>query len=237
MSESAYDAIAEWYDAAVQSGGLIHDVVLPSVYALIGDPQAQAICDLGCGQGVVSRKLALQGAKMVGVDLSGKLLALAGRYQADEMRKITYVQGDAQALPFGDGTFDGVVCNMALMDMPDLRAVFLNVARILNRRGWFVFSITHPCLETIKAQPRWISSSRAVTSYFVEGFWRSDNPDGVRGKVAANHRTLSTYLNTLWEAGFVVEHVAEPQAVADLADRYPAYRDIPAGLAARCRKR
>ena len=240
MSEAAYDAIADWYDALVRSGGLIHDVVLPGVYALIDQPQGQFICDLACGQGMVSRSLAQQGAHMVGVDLSGKLLELARGYQNDNAQRITYVQSDAQALAFANETFDGVVCNMALMDIPDLRTVLLNVTRILKPEGWFVFSLTHPCLETIKAQPRWMqdeSGVRAVTSYFVEGTWRSDNPEGVRGKVGAYHRTLSTYINTLSEAGLVMEHLLEPQATGDMALRYPAGRDIPVGLVARCRKR
>jgi ubiquinone/menaquinone biosynthesis C-methylase UbiE len=240
MSKAAYDAIAKWYDAVVRSGGLIHDVVLPSVYALIGDPQGQTICDLACGQGIVSRDLARQGAQMIGVDLSGKLLELARHYQNDEMQHIAYIQADAQALAFGNEIFDGVVCNMALMDIPDLRTVLLNVARILKQRGWFVFSITHPCLEIIRAQTRWIrdeTGEQAVNSYFVEGLWRSDNVDGIRGKVGAYHRTLTTYINAVWDAGLVVEHLVEPQAVDEMAVRYPAYRDNPTTLVARCRKR
>ncbi|HAL49192.1 MAG TPA: class I SAM-dependent methyltransferase, partial [Dehalococcoidia bacterium] len=46
--------------------------------------------------------------------------------------------------------------------------------------------------------------------YFAEGFWRSENPDGVRGKVGAHHRTLSTYLNGLVEAGLSLERLVEP---------------------------
>jgi ubiquinone/menaquinone biosynthesis C-methylase UbiE len=239
MSEAAYDAIANWYDAVVRSGGLTHDVVLPNVYALIGNPQGQTICDLACGQGVVSRELARQGAKVVGVDLSGKLLELARHYQNDEAQNIMYVQSDAQALPFGNQTFDGIVCNMALMDIPDLSAVLLNVAHILRQRGWFVFSITHPCLEIIRAQTRWVrdeTGEQAIKSYFVEGLWRSDNLDGIRGKVGAYHRTITTYFNALWDAGLALEHLIEPQALDDMAIRYPAYHDNPTTLVARCRK-
>ena len=240
MSEAAYDAIAEWYDSIVRSGGLIHDIVLPRVNALIGNPQGQTICDLACGQGIVSRHLARQGAQIVGVDLSGKLLEIARSYLDDDPLAISYIRGDAQALALRNGTFDGVVCNMALMDIPDLRAVLLNVARILKQQGWFVFSITHPCLETIRAQTRWVHDEigeQAVNSYFVEGLWRSDNLDGIRGKVGAYHRTLTTYINTLWDAGLAVEQLIEPQAVEDMAVRYPAYRDTPTTLVARCRKR
>ena len=239
MSEAAYDAIAEWYDEIVRAGGLTHDLILPAVYALIGQPRGQRICDLACGQGILSRSLAHQGANVVSLDFSGKLLELARRYPNDEPSPLRYVQGDAQRLPFAHGVFDGVVCNMALMDIPDLKAVCIAVNHVLKAHGWFVFSLTHPCLETIKAQARWIdteSGAQAITSYFVEGLWRSDNLNGVRGKVGAYHRTLSTYLNTLAQAGFTLEQVIEPQAAGDFAERYPTHQAIPAALVARCRK-
>jgi ubiquinone/menaquinone biosynthesis C-methylase UbiE len=237
MSEAAYDAIAEWYDSLVRGGGLI-EMILPNVYALIGDARGQHICDLACGQGVVARELSRQGANVVGVDISRKLLQIAQRYEENES-PIAYVQGDAQVLACKNAAFDGVVCNMALMDISDLSAVFSTVARILKPDGWFVFSITHPCLETIKGDSRWMSDeagSRSVTSYFVEGRWRSSNPDGVRGKVSVHHRTLSTYVNTLGQVGLTLERLVEPQAVGELAERIPMSQDIPISMIVRCRK-
>ncbi len=242
MATATYDEIAEWYDERVRSGALLHDLVLPTLLDLISAVERQRVCDLACGQGVVARKLADRGAIVVGVDLSTRLLDLARQYEQGEPRGITYLHGDAQALPaVDDAAFDGVVCNMALMDIPDLAAVARTVARILRPGGWFAFSITHPCLETALARPRLVPEAGGVTrrevrSYFVEGPWRADNPDGVRGRVDAYHRTLGTYLNTLVDAGLVVERLAEPQASGVLAERTPSHRDIPAILIARCRK-
>ncbi|HJO82451.1 MAG: hypothetical protein QGG34_00325 [SAR202 cluster bacterium] len=60
--------------------------------------------------------------------------------------------------------------------------------------------------------------------------------DGVRGRVGAYHRTLSTYLNGLVGAGLAIEELVEPRgAVPTLA----SMRDtsaVPAFLAVRCRK-
>jgi ubiquinone/menaquinone biosynthesis C-methylase UbiE len=213
--KAAYDAIAEWYDALVRKGGLIHDLVLPTIFELMGDVAGQRICDLACGQGLVARQLAKQGANVVGVDLSSELLKIARRYQDTTAASISYFQGNAVALPLQSETCDGVICNLALMDIPDLEAALLNVNRILRPTGWFIFSITHPCLEISRAQSRWMVTPiglREVTSYFVEGPWHSDNPDGVRGRVAVYHRTLSTYINTLRRAGLTLECLVEPQA-------------------------
>lgn len=242
MAGAAYDAIAEWYDASIRDGSLIHDLVLPTLCGLIGDVAGQRVCDLACGQGVVARWLAQHGAAVVGVDLSTRLLDIACRYEDAEPLGIAYLHDDAQTLrAVADAAFDGVACNMSLMDIPDVAATFRAIRRILRPGGWFAFSISHPCAETALARPRLArdtggSGAREVSSYFVEGPWRSTNPDGVRGKVDAHHRTLSTYVNGLVGAGLTVEHVAEPQATGRLAEQLPQYRDVPAVLVARCRR-
>src|SRR5205814_1011030 len=123
-------------------------------------------------------------------------------------RGIAYVQGDAQRLDgVGDAGFDGVVCKMALMDIPDLGATARTVARILRPGGWFVFSITHPMLDTALGRARLVrdatGESDDTRSYFAEGPWRAET-GGVRGRVGAHHRTLSTYVNTLVAAGACV---------------------------------
>jgi 2-polyprenyl-3-methyl-5-hydroxy-6-metoxy-1,4-benzoquinol methylase len=236
---AAYDAIAEWYDTLVRKGGLIHDLVLPTIDELMGDVAGQRICDLACGQGLVARQLAKQGAKVIAVDLSSELIKIARRYQNNTSDAILYVQGDAQALPLQSELYDGVICNMALMDIPDLAATFLSVQRMLRRTGWFIFSITHPCLEISRAQSRWMvepTDLREVNSYFVEGPWHSDNPDGVRGRVAVYHRTLSTYVNTVRQAGLTIERLVEPQAFSRIDGSDAGNPEYPSLLVILCKK-
>ena len=47
------------------------------------------------------------------------------------------VRGDALQLPFGDGSFDGVVCGFALRNFVELTAVFSEVGRVLRAGGRF----------------------------------------------------------------------------------------------------
>lgn len=240
MAKTSYDDIAEWYDEAVRNGSLIHDLVVPGIFSLSGEVDGLHVCDLGCGQGLLSRQLAIRGATVVGVDISPKLLEIARRDEAIEPLNILYVQDDAQTLAtLGDALFDGVLCNMALMDIPDLPATFRAVYRILRPHGWFIFSITHPCFQTSGA--KWIDEPgvrvrRVVAAYFEEGFWRSEYTQGVRGKVGAYHRTLGTYINSLTTADLAIECILEPQAQGQSAETIPGYREVPAVLIARCRK-
>lgn len=219
MTVAAYDSIAEWYDQSIRNKALLSadDLIASDRFDSIGTIEGLCVCDLACGQGDMARQTARRGAKVVGVDISEKLLNIARCEEKAEPQGITYVQDDAQCLPsLPDARFDGVLCNMALMDIPDLPATFHSVRRILRPEGWFAFTITHPCFQRPPAR-----------SYYEEGFWRSDNAHGVRGQVGAYHRTLSTYLNALSEAGMFVERLSEPPLPG---------RDVPVVLAALCRK-
>ena len=118
------------------------------------------------------------------------------------------------------------------MDIEDSSACLHAVSRVLRPGGWFVFLITHPCFEAPGS--RWAGADRLVVSnYFQEGFWRSDNPEGVRGKVGAHHRTLSTYVNDLVGAGLMIERLVEPRGVG--RDPTRATVGVPAFLLGRCR--
>ncbi|MBV9280472.1 MAG: class I SAM-dependent methyltransferase [Chloroflexi bacterium] len=233
MPQSPYDAIADWYDRYVRRP-IFEDVVLPALLDLVGDVEGLTVLDLACGQGRLARELARRGAVVTGIDLSDRLLALARSYEQGEPLRLRYVRDDAQALTtLEPESFAGAVCNMALMDIPDLAATFAAAHRVLKDRGWLVISITHPCFELPEA--RWVrredgAVAREVSGYFRERFWRSDNPDGVRGKVGARHRMLSTYLNALADAGFCLERAAEPRAAGRRAEQVPGNREVPSIL-------
>jgi ubiquinone/menaquinone biosynthesis C-methylase UbiE len=245
--ESSYDEIAEWYDTWIGTHSMSDDPYFRAVEALIGDVDGLRICDLACGQGRVARHLAAKGASVVGIDVSANLLAIARRHERIMPYGIEYIHADVQYL---DGValdpIDGVVCSMALMDIPDLAATMRSVASLLRPGGWFAFSILHPCFHTSQSgeieTPD--GAARTVSRYFVEGHWRSDTRAGPPGKVGAYHRTLSTYVNTLSDAGLPLERLAEPGVGADLpqspglsqANR-PVWAEVPAILVALCRKR
>ena len=237
---SEYDDIASWYDASVRAGALTHDLVMPHLLELIGDVRGLRICDLACGQGAVTRKIAQCGAEVVGVDLSAELLKIAEREEQAAPLGVTYLQDDAEKLgELPDETFAGVVCNMSLMDISDLASTLAAVRRVLRASGWFVFSITHPCFESPHAT--WASAPdgkevRQISEYCTEGVWRSDNAGGVRGKVGAHHRTLSTYLNALVDCRFSLGRVVEPRATGRVAERVPGYAAIPPAMLVRCQK-
>ena len=169
MSMSPYDQVAEWYDDWVGPDSMDSDPSFRAVERLAGNVAGLRVCDLGCGQGRTTRRLADLGARVTGVDLSPNMLEIARRHERANPRGIDYLHADARNLEsVPDATFDGVVCFLALMDIADLDPVAYGVVRILRPGGWFVFAITHPCYKTprsgeLPAPEGWI---RTVGSYF-----------------------------------------------------------------------
>jgi ubiquinone/menaquinone biosynthesis C-methylase UbiE len=235
-----YDDIAEWYDAWVGTRSMREDPYFPAMEALMGEVVGRRICDLACGQGRVARHLANLGARVVGIDLSAKLLAIARRHELAEPRGIEYLHLDVQRLDAeSPGIFDGVVCHMALMDIPDLPASLRGVASLLQPGGWFVFSILHPCFHTAQSGEMETSDGpvRTIGRYFEEGWWRSDTRTGPPGKVGAYHRTISTYVNSFGDAGLQLVRMSEPTATPGPIDSPPRLDLSTAVLVVACRKR
>lgn len=105
------------------------------------------------------------------------------------------------------------------MDISDHVSTFAAIRRILKPSGLFVFSILHPCflgspfrepdepVTTFDEDGEPVAYS--IRRYSTEGFWESGG-DGIRGRVGSYHRTVSTYVNALIEAGFTIARLLEP---------------------------
>lgn len=217
MPRAAYDDIADFYAALVAESApdstSVLGVAWRALLAAVGPVDGLDVCDVACGEGHLARHLASQRARVVGVDVSEEMLAQA-RAQAAGEEAVTFVRDDAQWLETQPAErFDLVLCNLALMDIPDLRAVYAAVWRVLRRGGRFAFTITHPCFLTphqeITTDERGRFIGRLVTGY-TEGFWQPAKSQGIRGKVGTHPRTLATYLNGLIEAGFSITRLDEP---------------------------
>jgi SAM-dependent methyltransferase len=231
----------------------------PAFFALLPDLAGRRVLDVGCGEGRNTRLLAETGAQVVGADISERMIAAAREHEAAEPRGIEYHVASGNDLSaFVDASFDAVVSTMAMMDMADYAGAVREVVRVLRPGGLFQFSITHPC--TFPRRWRWLRDEHgrkqgiSVGNYFglqpsrpgedVDEWFFGAAPAEVKEnarkfRIPRFFRTLSTYMNTLIEAGFVLTRLEEPYASDEALASDPSAYDthiIPYFLIVQCRK-
>ncbi len=236
-TESTWPEIASWYDELVAHGSGPHETAVRSLLGLVPSLSGGTVLDVACGQGLATRALANAGADIVvGIDSAQSMIDIAARRTSSDVA-IRWRVDDAERLETCDtGSFDGATCQLGLMDIANLDAALASIRRVLKRRGWFVFVIGHPCFlaphatTVADAEPH---PGRLVSNYFDQVFWRSANPNGIRGRAGNYHRPLSVYLNSLVAAGFRLDATDEPQATPLLIEQQPVYKHVPIFFCAR----
>ena len=73
--------------------------------------------------------------RLVGLDLTPEMLALARSRAADAARPVMLCESDAQALPFSDGTFDTVLSTYSMCTVPDEHHAVVEMKRVLKPGG------------------------------------------------------------------------------------------------------
>jgi SAM-dependent methyltransferase len=176
---------------------------------LLGDVRGRDVLEVGCGAAQCSRWLADQGARVVGLDLSGGMLRAAAHRRCPDSR-YALVQADARALPLADGSFD-LACSAygAVPFVADPERVMLEVARVLRPGGHWVFSVTHPVRWAFPDDPG-PAGLQAKRSYFDRTPYVELDAAGTV-LYAEHHRTLSDRVAHLVAAGFTLDGLVEPE--------------------------
>ena len=223
MDTFGWDQMTDWLDARMgDEGDLWHRALIdPPLLRLVGEASGMRLLDLACGNGYLSRRFARQGAAVTSVDANAPLIERARVREAQEPLGISYHVADAAHLEMlKDGTFDLVVCNMALMDIENAAGAIQEIARVLQPEGRFVASLSHPCFAKVNTSGWAIELIHPIST-----IWRkmshyrevtvADLPwQRVPGQVVythSYHRPLSWYFRTLRASGLVVASLEEPE--------------------------
>ena len=137
-----YDSIANLYKEYKESLPIINHVEKYTYFNIIGnDLMGKSVLDLGCGEGFYTRLFKQKGAvRVVGIDLSAKMIELATQAEAQKPLGIEYQVGDALELD-EIGQFDLVVATYLLNYMQtqeQLLQVCQNIFTNLKTGGRFV---------------------------------------------------------------------------------------------------
>ena len=198
----------------------------PVFRSLLPDLKDKRVLDLGCGFGWHCRYAREQNANsVVGVDISENMLQQA-REQTDDS-SITYMRKPIEEIQFDKEEFDVVISSLAFHYIEDFHQLCKKVYHYLQPGGSFVFSVEHP-IFTSREEQDWHYDSGGNRTHWPVDHYQSE---GIREtnflteNVVKYHRTISTYINDVLQAGFVIKAVKEPMASEEMIQENPDMRD------------
>lgn len=100
----------------------------------------QSVLDCACGTGVVAITAARKGARVKALDLAPALLEQAKANSSMARTEIEFTEGDIEALPYADATFDVVVSQFGHMFAPRPEIAIKEMLRVLKPGGRVAFS-------------------------------------------------------------------------------------------------
>ena len=129
-------------------------------------------------------------------------------------------------LDFAPESFDVVLSSLAFHYVKEYEALIQKIRRWLRPDGWLVFLAEHPVFTAYGSQDWYYDADGSILHFPVDRYFYEGQRAAVflGEPVVKYHRTLTTYLNTLLNNGFVLRQVVEPQPPASMMD-LPGMRD------------
>ena len=131
-----------WWDLEGEFGALHKINPLRLEFILKHHPiENQKIVDIGCGGGILSESLAINGADVTGIDLAKEVLTVAKLHGLDSGVKVNYqLIAAEQFAEENPEQFDVVTCMEMLEHVPDPSAIIQAAAKCVKPGGWVFFS-------------------------------------------------------------------------------------------------
>ena len=199
--------------------------------------ETKSVFELACGSGALSVRLAQEGYKVTGLDISEEMLTLASKKARQAGYQLDFTAGDMRELS-GLGKFDAVTCYSDslcyLENLDELQATFDGVFEILNEGGTFIFDV-HSTYQVDEVFPNFSYHENAEDFAFLWDSFGGEVPhsivhelsffiQGSDGKFTRKdevheERTypIDDYLARLATAGF-----KEAMVCADFTDEAPS---------------
>lgn len=172
------------------------------------------VLDLGCGSGILTKKIKNLGARSVtGLDLSDELIQIAKKENPD----LNFKQGSVLQTPFADSSFDQIVSALVMHYISDVGVFFRECFRLLNPRGQMFFTFHHPVMEVFEAREGGVILK---PTYFEENSYEWQIGDQT---LLSYHHTFSSVINKLIEQGFQLDLLLESKADESFRSSEPEF--------------
>jgi len=169
---------------------------------MAGDVSGKQVLDAGCGEGHLARLFARNGARVVAVDISPRLLEHARELEAQDPHGIEFVERDlARGLPSHEGPFDLATSNMMLDDCEDLAGVLRGIADALKPGGRLLLSINNPYALVTRGKVNDYFESGALTQTF--------GTERAEFEVPFYYRTFEEWVAAIRQARFRLRNLVD----------------------------
>lgn len=216
---TSWHKVGKWYDDAVgEQGHYYHQtVIIPKSLELLqfSKNQPNAVLDLACGQGILSRHLSPK-TLYVGIDLAPTLIKSARQYNQNPHYQ--FLIGDVtKPLPIDKRDFTHATLILALQNIEEPLKVFQNAYQHLLPGAPFLIILNHPCFR-IPRQSSWKVDEPNKIQYRRIDRYMSDMKIPIqthpsRGETSSEtwsfHHPLSHYSHWLNQAGFSISLIDE----------------------------
>lgn len=205
QNKQSWDAMADsWFGTtALPTYGCL--IPNEDELKLFPDLHGKRVLDIGCGSGHSLQWCKEQGAsELWGLDMSTRQLENARKFLESNGYEPHLFNSPMEAecgLPAD--YFDVVYSIYAIGWTTDLPMTFRNIASYLKKDGVFLFSWDHPLMHCVEAEEDKLIFTGNYLDEDEFSYMQRGNP------VTIKNRKLSTYINTLAQAGFMVEQLIE----------------------------
>jgi SAM-dependent methyltransferase len=233
---ASWDEVADDYHKSVgETGDSYHRTyVNPVLFELLGNIKGRSILDIACGQGYLSRILARRGARVIGVDLSEKMLEIAQASEDSEALGVKYICCSSGHMSgVADASMDCIVSTFGFHDIKEIESTIKECSRVLKENGKLVFAIPHPLTYARRAQDE---EGYYLQMHHYMSLKEIPHPKYKNTDVVAYHRPLSYYFERLFSVGLrmfafreITVELSRGQPIKD--EQLLAYRkEIPSFL-------
>jgi malonyl-CoA O-methyltransferase len=139
----AFDRASVTFDRAAAVHGEIRQRLIERLDVIRMNPAVVLDLGAGSGQGTSELKRRFSSAAVIAMDLSARMLALAGK-RSRLFRRFDCVAGDAQQLPLRDGSVDLIFSNLMLQWVAYPDAALVEARRVLRPEGLLTFTSLGP---------------------------------------------------------------------------------------------
>lgn len=126
---------AMWADGDYAAVARLMEEVPPHMLAAVGVDAHHRVLDVATGTGNVALRAARSGAQITGLDLTPELLEIAAVRAAALGVEVEWVEGDAEALPFPDHSFDRVLSAFGIQFAPRHQITARELVRVCRPGG------------------------------------------------------------------------------------------------------